>query len=755
MNIVTICISFIVSILGVAFPILLQVISKLDEKYTSVHISRIFENEKSYKTFKIALYTSLGAILLYIIRILFFNSLRFISEVFLTFFVSSLLVIVTIILIVSFLFFVNKILSYYNPYKIVEYFIKRDRNSDKKGDFLFFNAITDLMSYSIKKQNETIAHTITDYFHDRFYFYQNINPQTPIEYPYDYYLMIYKIAEQLVYANLRKFAFVEVRTIGGIWLLGELKDYKIHENTYVWIWRTIVLAVQNNRDDMVLQYWGHAHQYYTFNLSELMHPGSESNGSELKKRREKFREFHYALGGLLLFSKKTACIKRIFNYTTSMPPRYELLPETMTEIFIEYYKFLDPNNQNFSWITTQYYFPDLEGYSADSTVKYWICRYIGLLLIRQYSIVPYLTFMKPLELPHLPDKLIQKRRWLDNINSFKKHVSDLYVDEEIKIPLGFGFITDEYCLKYSLPTPLDIVDKTQLELQSIIEKTNKEQTVSNEKKAKFFESSKRILQATLDIYTEIWTKQKLSKDFNKWFINGISATLDKAAFAKESETEWMDYDTILAESLSERLINGITETFLLNQRNSFIIKEDELFNAIDRLKINPKDHIIISYLLDFNYIVESKMAEGLTDHGYKDIELHNFTSFNYNQLGESIYILKKSDLPKIIFHSPTEEITAKFGLEIIDQGLNLFGNIIDLYRNENLLKELSKDGNVSDLEKKVYLYLFLNAEIRWKRDVKMISVRKHDPYKRDNGLVNNLKDVKSFRHIFKQQKPNN
>jgi hypothetical protein len=56
MNSIEICVPFVVAILGVAYPILLQVISKLDEKYNSNLIVNFFKEEIEYKWFKRLLY---------------------------------------------------------------------------------------------------------------------------------------------------------------------------------------------------------------------------------------------------------------------------------------------------------------------------------------------------------------------------------------------------------------------------------------------------------------------------------------------------------------------------------------------------------------------------------------------------------------------------------------------------------------------------------------------------------------------------
>ena len=70
MGIVEICISFQVAILGIAYPIILQVITDLDNKYSSVLITELFEGESVWKVFKWVLRISLGSTFLYIVKTL-------------------------------------------------------------------------------------------------------------------------------------------------------------------------------------------------------------------------------------------------------------------------------------------------------------------------------------------------------------------------------------------------------------------------------------------------------------------------------------------------------------------------------------------------------------------------------------------------------------------------------------------------------------------------------------------------------------
>src|SRR5690606_1284226 len=111
---------------------------------------------------------------------------------------------------------------------------------------------------------------------------------------------------------------------------------------------------------------------------------------------------HYALGGLLLYNQMYNCIKRIHSHTNSQPPKFELLPVSMYEIFKFYFRVRDPYDLNFPWISHVYPFPKLSGLNADGVIKRWISSYMALLFLRQYTLITYLITMRPLEYPQVP-----------------------------------------------------------------------------------------------------------------------------------------------------------------------------------------------------------------------------------------------------------------------------------------------------------------------------------------------------------------
>jgi hypothetical protein len=130
-----------ITILSVAYPILLQVIARLDEKYNSDHIVELFDEEKVKKYFVRILILSLILVAIWSFKIepLFqvdgFNDLINNS--------ANLLVVVnTFILVIYFFFFINKILVYYTPAKFIKYLIPK--HNSNQSDFKYFTALTDI-----------------------------------------------------------------------------------------------------------------------------------------------------------------------------------------------------------------------------------------------------------------------------------------------------------------------------------------------------------------------------------------------------------------------------------------------------------------------------------------------------------------------------------------------------------------------------------------------------------------------------------
>ncbi len=750
MGIPEICISFVIALIGIAYPLMVQVISRLEDKYTSIQVLNLIKSELVWRIFRVSMISSLIVVLLYVV--INYPLIELDAKIFHT--SLNLLVIVLIIgsalSVTSFILFTKKVFDYNSTTKLVQDLIRKDRKVFQKED-IYFKAIADVLYHSIRQHNETIIVTISDYIYEVFHRYRDNYKGSEIEYPYLYYELVYKTIEELAILKERRITFLEYRTVGGIWFFGETKNYSIHESTFSWIWKNLLLAIEYKRDDYVMFYWERAHQHITYNLQYLQevidYPSGEiRNKVEVEKRnkeRERFFEFHYALGGLLLYNKRYEAVGRIFHYTTSMPPRYELLTNTMDEIFKQYYNFRDPYDNDFMRIRQRYYFPNIEGINSEYIIKNWICKYLALLFLRQYSIVPYLIIMKPLDYPAIPESQREKKMWLDNLSYFKLQISEQLENISLLKSVGLDFLVDERIEKIEHPKPLDFMDNLIKKVEENYIKTEVEQPISEKKKRDFFNFTQKEMVAAFEKHKFIINQGKIDTKYKDWFIEGENTIIDKSSFAENQAADNMNYHSFLAESVSDRYHSGVSEIFYRQTRKRFLFKPEDLFQAIDNLKLSPEEHIIIAFGINLFEHTDYSIIKGLQDGEYKGIKIQTFRKCNYHLVGQSLFILRKDCLPLIDYLESEPSEIEKYSLEKIDEEYKIYASVIDLFRNENLRNELTQSRPEEDFMKSVYMSIAIVVRFRWHEEMNMISLRIYSKYD-ERGLTNSPNEIESL-----------
>src|SRR5688572_9658337 len=85
--------------------------------------------------------------------------------------------------------------------KAIGYPIKMFKKNGKQNDYKYFGAISDLLYYSIRKQNEKIAHTISNFMYGAFKAIRDKHANEEVTYPTVYYEMVSKAIEELAIQN--------------------------------------------------------------------------------------------------------------------------------------------------------------------------------------------------------------------------------------------------------------------------------------------------------------------------------------------------------------------------------------------------------------------------------------------------------------------------------------------------------------------------------------------------------------------------
>lgn len=738
----------VISLLGVAYPLLLQVIARLDEKYSSDNIVELFDKEIEGWAFKYLLCLSLIFIVLWSLKLAPLGQIDGLNMLIKNS-ATILLAISTIGLVVAFFFFIRKILIYYTPTKFIKYLRVKHLKSDE--DFRFFEALSDILLLSIKKQQRNLSLTLSDFFYTAFQNEREKSKNKPVVYPDLYYELVHKSIEELAILKEKRNYSLEYRTAGGIWLLGEIPGSEISDRTYSGIWQNLLLIAQYEQEDMIVYHWEVAHQFYTLNWQQIFPDNDYSQGSfqvknekEIEKRkleREKFIEFHFALGGLLLYKHMYGSLKRIFSHTNYDPPKYELLPESMYEIFKFYYTIRNPYDRKYTWISNTYPFPKQSGLNADGVVKKWISSYMALLFLRQYTIIPYLITMKPLEYPPIPQSQGEIKEWIDGLDFFKELILEHLDNNLLLKELGLTFLTQEWCHKHKKVYPTDFIDNFKEQLQNAYQINALTLPLSQTKIKQFEDSTKKIIEDTLTNYSLLSNKNNIVEDSDKWYINGQRMLQSKDAFSEKPEIHHGDFDTFLASELSRNIKDVISSTFLLKKSKTYLLKPTDIFKAIDRLNVDEQ-FVIVCFGVNLDYFITDLKVPGLTKEKYNDIQLLSYNGTR--TVNSSFFILSHNNLPQISTKKIPQEIIEKYSLTKIGDHIELFSSVIDLNKTtDEILKENKQNKEEDELRKSVLLSIIISTEIKWKKSVEIVQIIQHSEY-RQKGLPNNLNEVESL-----------
>jgi hypothetical protein len=628
-----------------------------------------------------------------------------------------------------------------------------------KSDLKYFSALADLLLQSIRNQQTNVSKTLSDFFYTAFRQVRDQFKNKPVVYPEAYYELVYKAIEELAILKEKRNYLLERRTSGEIWLLGELQENEISETTYAWMWQNLLLAIRYQQDDLILNHWETCHQYFTYSLPYIykeydrtlgnFQVGNQNVVDKRIKERQRFIEFHYALGGLLTYKERYACLKRIFNYTQSEPPKYELLPESMYEIFKFYSDIRDPYERKYSWISQKYHFPESSGIGADSVSKKWIMTYMAILFLRQYTIYPYLITMKPLDFPPTPDTQSEIKQWIEGLDFFKKLVSEHLQNSVLLKTLNLDFITQEWCNENNKLYPTAFIDTFKANLESAYNINALNLKISDEKVAQFESSTKAIVEAAIEKLQPINNETSIQDDnADKWYVNGQRMLHDKDAFSASPEVDHIDFDSFLASVVSRNIKDGLGETFLRKASKSYLLKPEEFFKAIDKLTID-KSYAIVTFGLNLDYYINHIKVHELFENKYRNTDIHSFDGSQV--VRESLFVLKKSDLPNITTKQIDEDTIAKYSLNKISDTINLYSSVIDMnIATKEIFNENKEHKSDDELKKSVLLSIIILTEFKWKKNIEVVELRQYSDYFQ-KGIANKLDEVKPMNN----DKPSN
>ena len=750
-NIVDICVPLIAVLLGTAYPIILNNISNIGEKYKSKYLLVLFNYECFQKKrgkfnsnyFEYLLYISLFLLLFLIFEIepLFGWDNWFINNS-----AKLSVVISSISLIIVFILWLKEVIIYTGDItNLLKYLTKeyhKESDADRKQYILM--SINEITINAVEKKDKRIEENILNFYMDlmvklRKEYKDNLidkdkSNKKEIPYPFYYYQqLVRELMKIFVERNDDNFKSLQHHITNGSFLIpNDFQHIKISEDTYNTLWYNITLI--RNNTDYISNFWSHSNQYFWTELKDIERYLDNSNKGEVEEREQeckRFLEFHYAVGGLLLYSKNYEALKYIFSYSQQSPPDYKLLPYDMKELFewIEFFRNEYKQIPKFFIGYDRYRFPNLDSVGTNKQVVFWICRYLCVLFIRQYKLLKTLYYSKTTNQPYLNDlPLMELYNWKESITYFKFCLNKVLEDREALEQLE---LWNTYELKYSE------IDKFIIELEQSIDKyisDKKERAeLSQEKIKQFYASSKEILENCFEEYLPINNPEDFDTDFKVTF-SGESVLFNKSCFV-DDDIPCMDYDSSLANFISRYSIKKyIPNSFLGAETKSYLLNNNNLLEGMDRIIQDKEDIVIIVFSGGY------ETTQKIENSKYKE----NIICLPAIDFRNTIFILEKSNLPKIEKLDISEEVKQELQVKKISDKWNIYGTIIDinLPENEAIKEKWIDDINYYQKENKlqILLGLLFVGHIKFKSDRKIIQININNEFE-ELGTENKLSDL--------------
>lgn len=735
--IVEICAAIDIAILGIAYPILIDKTSNIGDRYKSEYLSSVFDSEiPQWKTFRKA--PLFKFLLIFTISSLAFKVFNFkplppFNNLLVSNSADIIIFFLTVLLTIVFFIWLDKLMLYHGKTSNLLKFLITKYNSSKKEDqdkTYLLKSINEITIYAIENQDHHLQEYLLEFYRSLFSkIRKEANGQEGVEYPIDLYFVVNDIISAALNNSRSKLIALETTASSGDWFFGGGFNYvKIHKSTYFWLWRNIILIVENKI--LLSTYWSSVSQFYNYKLISLPF---EYNGHEIinkeaidnrNKERERFLELHYVLGGLLIYIESYKSLKYILTYSQSIPPVYPLLPQTMDEIFYWFNHFNNVFKTIEEPIDRKYPFPGLDNLGISNKVNHNVCLYIAVLFIRQFTLTAYYTNQDFKNFHNLPSELSDLYSFFERLDYFKNCISIILENGELLKALDYKLPSEEVISEF---------DRLAVEIKEKIDNIKLSTSLSAEKIERFKNSTADILDRGFKVFDKIINTGELAEVDEKFItsINGQLFLSSKSSFV-DGDIPNLNYDTVYADGIvKEKLNYYIPNAFLFARTDRYLLDEEDFIKGIEKIINKKSDYIIIC----FNPSYQTRDIVDKSE--YKDQIVYLPTSNSH--MRDCLFLLEKKDLPKIEFKDISELDKEKFDPQLIDKVRNIYATVIDV-NTDDKAKLKAEYVRTDKVELQVLLLISFLCIIKWNKDRKIIQLNLNTPYK-ERGILNDLDDI--------------
>lgn len=722
-----VAIPVIIGILSLMSPILLEALSRIDNKYNSVILVKAFKTETIYRLFVFML---IATILLLVMWCL--NIPRIVDIPMLNYFIdnsaSFLLLGATLFLTLLSLGIIRLLTIYYVPSSLLKRFINK-YNKAKDKEF-YFNCISKLFNYSLTIPDDALTRSSWAFISEQIIKRRGDNS----EYPPYIYNAVYEADDLL--CKRESNTVISFQGTAFFPLLLECRN-EISEKLYKFLWSSLLQFIFYDKTTYIYNYWKVAHTYYLNHFSKYYYERaaeevSDENGT-IEARALRFREFHYALGGLLVKQKRYNLLVKLLAFTHSFPPTYLLVPERMSTLVSDYiYISRDVVKDAFHW-EINYPYPDVDGISASSAIQGYIMRFFAILFLRQYTLPQYLLINDPLTMPEVPKSVSDKKYVYEQLRILQKYVKEYRSDNDLMISLGFeDLYNDDWFERNGKVIPEQLIDN----YCSAIAQAEHAQVQSqspNPGAIEIFKNKSADIVAEAFGYCEKFMVHEKESNvaYKSTTIRNAHQLLDKAAFCVDQGIAYVNTMEITAQSVAEYIRYFSLNTFILFKKSEITLRLLDAFECVQRLLSRHADLKVFAVGVNMEYLKHNLKCL-LDINGqwfYNSVEI---IPLDGNRLiYQKIIVVKECDLPVLTYENLPNNVISKYDLSLVDDIRKIYASILDLNDSqyEDIRQEIAEtDKGIDNLSKKVLACVDVNPHFNYKANAKVLMINIFDEF---------------------------
>lgn len=487
---------------------------------------------------------------------------------------------------------------------------------------------------------------------------------------------------------------------------------KLSDEGYRLLWSNLHLQLFYNQEDWVYEYWSAAVQNYDLGLQKL-YEGEPAYVDDRKlvtsedvikrtEQRKRYLEFHITLCASILREQRYDLLEKLMEYYRSMAPEYEypLVPSSVAEV-LDAFEMVDVSPRLDFGVESYYPLRGMKGI-ADGIVTGSIKHYLSYLFVRVFSNIGRVTRNNA----NYPDSIGGLKRMDEDLEYIQRILPSVLGNESLMKTLSFS---DFRVAQRHMSSVLDSLRKDVLTK----EKELKRNKLNNQGLVKAnLNEVVRLVRQRMSDYRPFESDYKEEIDAKPFFLKGANSFLyPNQAFQRDAGINYVNMAEAVTGASITSIQHGFATVFYRIGQRRLKISSEKVFEALNKLNID-NGYVIVAFDIYWDFYL-NKGVEGLVkekeSYSYNGIPIICLHGGPTDLVSQTLFIVNKNEMPVLSFIPPVKEHLEKYELKELDEKYRLYGSIVKLNDNAELLG--SVDNMDVDQAREYSLFnVFINAK---------------------------------------------